>query len=527
MKKNHLFFLCAIALALLLSCVRTAEAHIIPTAIITPMQLDFPDTRVGQTAAPLVFTVSKHKSVLPVNIYAVTLADPVDFSIVNDGCTGKTLFNGQSCQVAVDFTPSVLGHFSSAISIVDSGRNIVNFVTLTGEGTAPAVTLSSNSLNFGDQTVLVPSSLPVTLTNSGTDTLNISDIVASVGDFSQTHNCPASLNPGESCLISIVFTPSVVGDRTGTVTITDDAAGSPQVISLQGKGVLAPVADVGLSAGSLNFADQAVGTNSAPQNVTLTNIGGAPLLITDIASNLGDFGLTHNCPLNPTPLNPSENCRLTMTFSPVSGGIRSGAVEIIDNASDSPQQILLQGSGVVPGTAMISGSPASLNFGDQAVGTPTATQTLTLTNTGTAPLSILAVTIGGEDIHGFSDQTNCIGIVLIQGSCKITAAFTPPTGGTYSSAITITSDATNNPVVIPLAGTGIGPGPTPNGGGGCSIVTLAVGDYWQLICALLLPLGILWGIRRCRVGEVTLQKPGRLPQYFVIPAPSKTSLGGN
>jgi hypothetical protein len=473
-----------------------AQAHIIPTAIVTPSELDFPGTRVGQSAAPLSFTVSKNKSVLPLNIYSVSLADPTNFSIVNDGCTGKTLFNGQSCQVSVGFTPGALGYFSSAISIVDSGRNIVNFVTLNGEGTAPAVSLSPASLNFGDQTVSVSSSLPLTLTNTGTDILNISNIGVSAGDFTQTNNCPSALNPGDSCDIIVDFTPSVVGNRTGSVTIEDDASGSPQSVGLQGNGVLAPVPDVGLSAGSLNFPDQAVGQSSVAQNVTLTNIGGSPLLIQDIASTLGDFGVTHNCPINPTPLNSGEKCNLSMTFTPTIGGVRSGAISITDNASDSPQQILLQGAGLVPGSATISGSPASLDFGDQAVGGPSTPQAITLTNTGTAPLKISGVTIGGEDPENFSEQNNCIGIVLIQGSCKITAAFAPPTAGSFTANITVTSDATNNPVVIPLSGTGTGVMPSPQGG--CSMGLMEVGDYWQLVCAVVLPLGILWGLRRCR-----------------------------
>ncbi|HEV2349102.1 MAG TPA: SBBP repeat-containing protein [Terriglobia bacterium] len=100
----------------------------------------------------------------------------------------------------------------------------------------PLANLSPASLTFAAQ-VISSTSAPqaVTLTNAGAATLNISSVAIS-GDFAQSNTCGASVAANGNCAISATFTPTLVGSRTGTVTITDDAGGSPQSISLSGTG---------------------------------------------------------------------------------------------------------------------------------------------------------------------------------------------------------------------------------------------------------------------------------------------------
>jgi PKD repeat protein len=107
---------------------------------------------------------------------------------------------------------------------------------------APAVGLSPNSLAFGSQLVGTTSNpLTVSLTNNGTTDLAISGIAAS-GDFAQLNNCGSSVAASASCTISVSFTPTATGPRSGAVTITDNANGSPHVVSLGGTGNNPPVA---------------------------------------------------------------------------------------------------------------------------------------------------------------------------------------------------------------------------------------------------------------------------------------------
>jgi hypothetical protein len=76
----------------------------------------------------------------------------------------------------------------------------------------------------------------VTLTNSGGGTLNVSAVSTS-GAFAETDNCVgAALLPGESCSIQVSFLPTAIGATTGTLTVTDNATGNPQSVSLSGTG---------------------------------------------------------------------------------------------------------------------------------------------------------------------------------------------------------------------------------------------------------------------------------------------------
>ena len=100
----------------------------------------------------------------------------------------------------------------------------------------PAASVSPTSLTFGSQLLQSPSAAQaVTLANSGGGALTISSIAAT-GDFSQANNCGTSVAAGASCTISVTFTPTQTGVRSGSVTIADNASTSPQVVALTGTG---------------------------------------------------------------------------------------------------------------------------------------------------------------------------------------------------------------------------------------------------------------------------------------------------
>ena len=101
---------------------------------------------------------------------------------------------------------------------------------------APAVSLSTNSLSFGTQNVSTTSAeQSVTLTNTGDELLSITGITVS-GDFAQTNTCGNSVNAGANCTINVTFTPLAAGTGSGTLTIADNAPGSPQSAALSGTG---------------------------------------------------------------------------------------------------------------------------------------------------------------------------------------------------------------------------------------------------------------------------------------------------
>src|SRR4029077_16811151 len=106
----------------------------------------------------------------------------------------------------------------------------------------PVAGLSPSALTFtGELKGASSTSQGVMLTNTGVGALTISGIAitgANAGDFSQTNTCGPSLASQASCTISVTFTPTVTGNRTASVSITDNdnPSGSPQSIPLAGMG---------------------------------------------------------------------------------------------------------------------------------------------------------------------------------------------------------------------------------------------------------------------------------------------------
>ena len=205
----------------------------------------------------------------------------------------------------------------------------------------PVAAVSTTSLIFGVQLVGTRSAAQnATLTNTGTTPLTISSIAAGA-DFLQKNNCGSSLPAGASCTIRVAFRPSAKGVRTGSVTITDDAANSPQTIALTGTGTVVQV-----SPSALDFGDQTVGTTSDPQTATITNTGSAELRIFGVGisgPNWGDFAATSTCG---SRLAPGGSCTIDVTFTPGARGHRHASLKIVDDGGASPQAVPLAGTGV-------------------------------------------------------------------------------------------------------------------------------------------------------------------------------------
>ncbi|MBV8902510.1 MAG: choice-of-anchor D domain-containing protein, partial [Acidobacteriia bacterium] len=267
--------------------------------------------------------------------------------------------------------------------------------------------------------------------------------IAASGDFTQTNTCGVSVAPGRNCTVAVTFTPAAAGNRTGALTITDNAAGSPHRATLSGTGVTP--AQLSLSPASLTFAGQNVGTPSAVQRITLSNPGGMALSIASIAAT-GDFAQTNTCG---SSVAAGGNCTLSVTFTPSTAGNRTGALTIADGAAGSPHRVALSGTGVA--VPQLSLSPSSLTFANQNVGTASAMQRVTLSNPGSAALSIASISIAGD----FSQANTCGGSIAPGRNCTISVTFLPRAAGSRTGTLTINDTAAGSPHRLAVSGTGV------------------------------------------------------------------------
>jgi hypothetical protein len=312
-------------------------------------------------------------------------------------------------------------------------------VSLSGTGTEASIEISPATINFGSQVVSTTSwGQTITIQNTGDASLTIAN-VSTTGDFATLGAC-TSVPAGSNCSLTVTFTPTATGARTGTVTVTGAVAGGSlsQIINLAGIGTQTGAS---LAPSAQTFPGTLVGATSRPLTATLTNTGNAQL--TGIALAIaGDFAQTNNCPAS---LAAGTSCTLNIIYAPTVAGAETGTVFVTDNLGT--QSVALTGNGLVPGATL---SQAQLDFGSQQINTVSLAQTVGFTNTGAGPITISAVTASSN----FRDTTNCTGIVAAGGSCSINVVFAPQTSGSLSEAIAIIDSAGTQSLIVQGEGAG-------------------------------------------------------------------------
>jgi hypothetical protein len=341
-----------------------------------------------------------------------------------------------------------------------------------GGGGSPAVSLSPTSVAFGN--VLVGSTSPsstIKLTNTGTASLTISSIGltgANTADFSQTNNCGSGVLAGGSCSIVVTCTPASAASFGANVSITDNAAGSPHTASLTCTGVTAS-AGISFVPTQISFGSQAVGTSSTATPITATNSGTGPLTISQVlvsGGNSTSFTQTNNCTL---VLQPLDSCTVFVTFKPTIAGNLASCICFTDNAPGSPQMVNVTGTGT--GTASIAFNPTSLNFGNEAVGSPSAALSVTVSNPGTSAVTLTSVTVTGTNAGDYAIFSNtCGATIAVAGSCVVQVKFTPGATGLRAANLTFTDSAPGSPQNVAVSGTGT------QAGVGFSPTSLAFGN---------------------------------------------------
>ncbi len=299
--------------------------------------------------------------------YAHTAALLPDGTVVVAGGVGQSISCGKACTGYIPFSKvevynEAAGTFTAAASLsqplayhsmtlLSTGRALENgglgvtSICCVVESTASfytplTLTFSASSLNFGLlQIGLTSPSQTVTVTNVSGHSVDFTSI-ASSGDYAQSHTCPTTMTAGTSCTITITFTPTKTGTRSGAVILKDNSPGSPtQTITLTGTG---ETGALGFTAASLNLGTVLVGSSSS-QSATLTNDGAAPVNITGIAISPanGTFTQTNNCPAT---LNVQQTCTFQITFTPPDV-FTYNATLFITNSANGPADLPLSGTG--------------------------------------------------------------------------------------------------------------------------------------------------------------------------------------
>jgi Chitobiase/beta-hexosaminidase C-terminal domain/Beta-propeller repeat len=440
---------------------------------VSQLAVNFGNQPVGVSNSPAAIYISNQSTS---NVYGFTYTlggtNASDFTMKPNNCStalpAKSVYSGQaSCALLVAFSPAKtsLGARSATITLgfTGAGSPIVIKLSGTGIADAPGVALFPNPLNFSTTDVGSKSGAQAfSITNTGSANLTITKLaLTNTVEFAISSDaCTGkAIAPAGDCLVYVTFSPTLGGNRSGSITVTDNSGGSPQTEQLTGFGYGIPKAV--FTPSSESFGNQDLGTTSAMKNVVLSNPGTDTLKLSSLTiagTNPGDFKQTNNCPAT---LAPAATCTLTVSFAPEAVGSRSASIVATDNANNvagSTQSDGLSGTGV--GVPKVGLSPASLTFAAQALHTTSTGQAVTLHNGGTGSLLIASITLVGTNAADFaipSTGNTCAGSLAVNASCTVTITFTPSATGSRSAALLFTDNnglVTGSQQSVGVTGTG-------------------------------------------------------------------------
>ncbi len=421
---------------------------------VTPNPVAFGNQLVGTSSATQTVTLSNTGTG---SLQVTALPAPTAPFVRSGGTCGATPFTltpSGTCTAIYRFDPTAAGAASQNIAIESIPGGTTTLV-LNGTGVQGNLAITGSPVNFGNQLLGTTSAAQtVTLSNTGTASLDVTALTAAAAPFARAggscSNVPITIAAGTNCTLTYTFAPTALGAANQSLTVTADSPGSG-TIELSGTGVQG---NLTIAPNAVNFGDQAVGTTSAEQTVTLGNNGTAPLNVTTLTAASAPFARTNTgtCSAVPITINPGSTCTLTYTFAPTATGAANQSLTVTSSGTGSGT-IALSGTGV-QGNLTIT--PSAVNFGNQDVGTTSAEQTVTLGNNGTAALNVTALTAATAPFARTNSGTcSAVPITINPGtSCTLTYTFAPTVSGAANQSLTVTSSGTGSGSIA-LSGNGV------------------------------------------------------------------------
>lgn len=374
--------------------------------------------------------------------------------------------------------PNAAGWNDSTVTVSFSGTDNLNGSGITN--CSPSVILSASGAN---QIATGTCTDKAGNTSAPTkDTVNIDETVPSVSITTPANGASyvagSTVDAAYSCTDSLSGVASCVGTVGIGSPISTSAAGtygfSVSATSVAGTSatgttsytVVAAAPGYTLAPNPLAFGSHEVNTSTS-LIITLTSTGNVALPITSIAvsgGNAGQFSETNTCGTSVVPNTP---CSITVVFKPTSAGAKTSTIKVTAGGGAGSKTVTLSGSGV---DATYSMSPTSIAFGNQAEGVASA-MTITITNTGSVPLPITGIALGGTNPGQFSILNTVPsgdilcpitgGTLPASGSagstCELIVQFLPTLTGNKTATLKVTSGGDAAAQSVTLSGTGIVP----------------------------------------------------------------------
>jgi hypothetical protein len=423
----------------------------------------------------------------------------------------------------IKFDPTTAGVKNALVTIASNDPNVASF-TFAVSGTATSVQIlnvtggvgnltistgdvtpsTTDSTDFGTADTTQVVSHTFTLTNLGSQTLNIAGTPAAVlggvnaSDFTIFTDAPATLAAGATAPLVVKFNPTTVGTKTATITLASDDASSPYVFTIKGTAVSIPIVEVdgnstAIVAGDTtpasgdftDFGNAELALGAVSRTFTIKNTGSALLSLTGAKIRFDGIASADYTLMTPPAATVAAGASTTFVvkFDPSATGVRGATISVLNNGTASPTYTYaVQGTGVRQPAMVVSGKSVTIaagaltatsadgsDFGNADPG-EAIVRTFTIRNPGSEALNITSVAITGADAADFTVSTKPRVSLAAGASTTFQVSFTPSTALAEVATLTIASDHPTTPsFAFALGGTGIAASLMSITGGGPSV----------------------------------------------------------
>jgi hypothetical protein len=416
---------------------------------ISPSSVGFGNVTVGQSTTKTVTLTNTGTEALTVS----------GISVAGTGFTASgphlpiSLAAGQSTSISAVFKPAAAKADTGTITIASNADGSPSLVALSGTGTTTtppatpaALTATPNSITFGSVAVGSEATQTIHLENTGGEAAAISKMtISGTGVSVSGMTAPMTLAAGQTANLTVTYKPVAAGTLAGNVLIASDASDPTITVGVNATATLSTLA---ATPASVSFGNVVVGSNTT-QTIRLQNIGTSQVTISSITPSVSSIAISGVT--TPIKLAPGTSATLTAAYKPTAAGSVTGKITVTSNAVGSPTIVDLSATAAAA-TVQLTPSASNLSFGSVTVGS-SGTSQLTVKSTGNTNATISKVAITGT---GFVLGSSAANVILDPSQTQsYTVNFNPKAAGALSGTLTITSNAKNSPINIPLSGTGV------------------------------------------------------------------------
>jgi len=342
---------------------------------------------------------------------------------------------------------------TSTVTIQGTSGSLTNSTTINLTVTAqqsPSFTLTAN-----------PGSVGVNQGSTGSTTITVVPANGFTGSVSlSTSALPsgvtAMFNPNPTTSTStLTFTASATA-TTGTTSVTVSGTSGSLSATTNVSLTVSPSGTGGtltVSPTSEVWGKIVVGQTGGAKTVTVTNSGSSSVTISSIVATAPFTLVSAGTKQCGATLAAGKTCQQKVEFQPTSGGVFNGTLTFADSASNNPQTVTLQGTGV-----SLVVNPTVLNFATVTVGSTSGPLNVTITNESSSTVNFTGagITLIGSDKKDYVITNNTCGSSLAGGAppCTVTLEFAPLTTGILDATLQINSNGGGSPQAVTLEGTG-------------------------------------------------------------------------